>query len=244
MRHHARACAVVALVVIACAMGCYRRPAASTQGSTSGIGIPLNLPPCDEPDQNPSGEEYIPAGQMIGVGELTSDERDRQSRAYFSVSLRGLGEPTMLGRREGESYRLLVDLDPWQRLAIRVEPGLIHVGSVERLPSKPLKEGETQAPPIEFGPRGCRSRLLLPTEWAAIRGCFEKTSFWTVPTGRPPWHTFDATTLIVEAQQQERYHFVVRFSPWGLPHSHPSGEPFMRCADLLVGLAGLEGEKR
>jgi hypothetical protein len=174
----------------------------------------------------------------MGPWDTEPEKRDQHARDVFSSELKGLGEPTMLGARQGESYRLMMELDGWRRVAIRAEPGSIHAASIERLPSKSVQErADASAGQVEFGPRGCQTRALSASEWSGICDCFQKTSFWAAPTGRPPWHMFDSTSSIIEARQQERYHFVVRMG--GSSSPDPQEEAFMSCARLLIKLSGL-----
>jgi hypothetical protein len=228
---------IAAILAVASWIGCSRQPVAETRNPSFAEIIPLDLPPCNEPSKNPAGEEFLPAGQM-GPWKIEAQERDQQARSIYSTSLTGLGEPTMLSPRQAESYRLMIELDGWQRAAIRAEPNNIHVASVVYLPTDASQGEKADAHQAGFGPRGCRSRILSAWEWSAIRDCFEKASFWTAPTDRPPWHMFDATSLLLEARQQDRYHFVVRMSGGGLEFDS-SAEPFMRCAKILVDLSGV-----
>jgi hypothetical protein len=237
MNHRGIARGAVGGLIVAASVGCSRQPAAETHSASQAGSIRSGLPACNEPDQNPSGEKYLPAGQM-GPWDTPPDKRDQYARDVFSSELRALGEPTMLGARQSESYRLMMELSPVQLLAIRAEPGRIHTAVVEPLPIKSVEErADASSPEKEFGPRGCRARVLSASEWSDIRECFDKRSFWTAPTGRPPWHMFDATSWIIEARRQEQYHFVVRIGrdPNDLAHD----DTFMDCARLLIGFSGM-----
>ena len=238
MIHRARARRIAVFLVAAGSIGCSHRPASETHSPPRTGSIPFSLPPCNEPDQSPLAEEYLPAGQM-GPRDKVSDAWDRRARDVFSSELKALGEPTMLGARQGESYRVMLEVDAWQLLLTRAEPGSVHEAAVERLPIKSVEErADASSSQEEFGPRGCRTRLLSASDWSSIRDCFEKTSFWTAPTGHPAWHTFHSRSLIIEARQQQRYHFVVRMG--GDLSPSPKDEPFMECARLLLKVSSEE----
>jgi hypothetical protein len=162
---------------------------------------------------------------------------DGYARRIFSEELKALGEPSLLEARDKESYRVMMEGntmagDSWELIAIRAQPRSIHTAAIERLPDEVTEAGYGH---VVLGPLRCQTRKLSPSEWTAIRDCFETTSFWTARVGKPPWHSTDASSWIIESRSLERYHFVVRMGVSPAPGRQKEG--FMECVRSLIDLS-------
>jgi hypothetical protein len=230
------------LFSVACSIG---RPA-PTCPSDSGRPV-THHPPVD----------YFPEGRLGAYlaypqnDVKISAELDDARRYDLAKALWAMGEPSLLsssgstsGVEAPDAYRMLIYPGGVSGpLAIRVEQRRDGVRLTwVRMVGLPTPESErakdapnTAEPPL---PRHCGARTLSNDEWRSIRNCFDRASFWNMPTDELRLASTGGDSWVLEGATNEKYHFIVRWAP-ETDASNRKLEQIVACGRMLKGLAGL-----